>query len=229
MSDVEYTGSDNLDIMRLAKNYNSFLMSLISKYAPRSGTLIDFGAGSGTYASMIPTEQRSLICVEPDAHLRKRLEDKRLETRKDITELPDKSADFVYTFNVLEHIEDDLESFHQIYRIMKKGSLCLVYVPAMPFLYSSMDEKVCHFRRYTRKEMAQKSQEAGFEIISNKYTDSLGVPATLAYKLFGSKDGDISLKGLVAYDRFAFPVSLLLDKFTHLFAGKNVCAVLRKP
>ena len=229
MQNFDYTGKDNLDIMSFAKNYNNFLTALVETHAPDEGTLLDFGAGQGFFTERLSGKNRKLLCVEPDDHQAEEIRKKGFEAIASSEALGDETVDFSYSLNVLEHIEDDCMAMREIYRLLKPGALCVIYVPAMPFLYSSMDEKVQHFRRYTRKELNSKLTSEGFHILCCKYADILGVPATLAYKLIGSKSGDVSLRGLVAYDRFAFPLSKVLDKITHRVAGKNVLAVARKP
>ena len=41
-----YEGTDNLEAMEAAVNYNGFLDEVINKYAPAKGTFLDFGAGT---------------------------------------------------------------------------------------------------------------------------------------------------------------------------------------
>tara|TARA_B100000519_G_scaffold201437_1_gene216968 strand:+ start:1398 stop:2090 length:693 start_codon:yes stop_codon:yes gene_type:complete len=229
MQNFDYTGKDNLDVMSFAKNYNNFLTTLVENHAPDDGILLDFGAGTGFFAERVSRKERKLLCIEPDKHQADEVRKKGFDAFASCKELSDETVDFSYSLNVLEHIEDDCQAIREIYRVLKPGSLLVVYVPAMPCLYSSMDEKVQHFRRYTRKELSNKLTSEGFDILACKYADILGVPATIAYKLVGSKSGDVSLRGLVAYDRFAFPLSNTLDAITHRLAGKNVFAVARKP
>ncbi|WP_417837369.1 class I SAM-dependent methyltransferase [Thalassospira tepidiphila] len=229
MKNFDYTGKDNLDIMSFAKNYNKYLTKLVEAHAPDGGTFLDFGAGTGFFAERVSNQKRKLLCVEPDDDQADEIRKKGFRAVINCEELIDRAADFSYSLNVLEHIEDDCKAMREIYRVLKPGSFFVVYVPAMPCLYSSMDEKVKHFRRYTRRELTSKLKSEGFDVVSCRYADILGVPATLAYKLVGSKSGDVSLRGLVAYDRYAFPLSKVLDTLTHRIAGKNVLAVARKP
>lgn len=229
MQSFDYTGKDNLDIMSFAVNYNEFLTSLIEKNAPETGCLMDFGAGTGFFAQRISREGRNILCVEPDRQQAAEIGTKGFNAFSSSSELNDQVIDFAYSLNVLEHIEDDAGAIREIYRVLKPGSSCFIYVPAMPILYSAMDEKVKHFRRYTQRELRNKLSNAGFHVLACEYADFLGVLATLVYKLVGSKTGDVSQSGLIAYDRFAFPISKAIDTFTHRVAGKNVLAVARKP
>ena len=58
----------------------------------------------------------------------------------DIQQLPlaDNSQEAVICEAVLEHVEDPIKSARELYRVLKQGGLCLVYVP---FLYYYHAEK----------------------------------------------------------------------------------------
>lgn len=129
---------------------------------------------------------------------------------------------------MLEHIEDDAAVLGQFFSKIRPGGKLLVYVPAFQVLFSSMDTKVGHVRRYTRKELGAKTKAAGFSIRTNEYVDCAGFAASLLYKFVGNDSGEINEKALIAYDRLVFPISRFADKgFKHLL-GKNVHLVAVK-
>jgi hypothetical protein len=45
----KYNGTENLEWMKLAKNYNTFLVELIEKDIDSCKKNLDFGAGTGTF------------------------------------------------------------------------------------------------------------------------------------------------------------------------------------
>lgn len=55
-----------------------------------------------------------------------------------------------------------------------------------------------------------------------EYMDSLGFLATLVFKWFGNREGNVNQRGLILFDRYIFPVSLLLDRALSRLFGKNV-------
>jgi hypothetical protein len=65
---------------------------------------------------------------------------------------------------------------------------------------------------------------AGFRVLRSEYVDSAGFAAALLYRLAG-RDGAISRRSVVLYDRFVFPFSRAVDRVTHLYFGKNVLLV----
>ena len=71
-------------------------------------------------------------------------------------------------------------------------------------------------------------QLAGFEVVRNEYVDSAGFLASLLFKAFGSNSGVINRSALIAYDRYAFPVSRVLDRVFNRAFGKNVLLIGRR-
>ena len=77
--------------------------------------------------------------------------------------MPDASFNYIYTLNVLEHIEDDAAALRSLHAKLTDGGKLLIYVPAFPVLYTSMDAKVGHVRRYTRDTLMTRVTAAGFQ------------------------------------------------------------------
>lgn len=98
--------------------------------------------------------------------------------RCDFTDAPFKTStvDFVYALNVLEHIEDDMQTIKECYRILKLGGECLFVVPRGEFLYDYFDEMLFHKRRYAKGELYTKCISAGFKIEKNFHFSWLCYP-----------------------------------------------------
>jgi SAM-dependent methyltransferase len=224
-----YTGIENLEVMREAENYNRYLQSLVERHAAGAKRVIDFGAGSGTFAMPCAAAGFDLTAVEPDDQLRALLETAGITAVADAAALPNETFEFAYTLNVLEHIENDVEALQVLRtKLVPRGCL-LVYVPAFPVLFTSMDLRVRHVRRYTRATLRCSLEAAGFEILELRYADSLGFAATLLFKAIDNGRGDVNRGLLRLYDRLAFPVSRALDVLTHRWFGKNLIALAAKP
>jgi SAM-dependent methyltransferase len=91
--------------------------------------------------------------------------------------LPGPPVDSIVCLNVLEHIEDEHGALVNARRILdpSRGRLILL-VPAHPALYGPIDEKLGHFRRYTRKTLRAALERAGFRIESLQWLNMLGIP-----------------------------------------------------
>jgi hypothetical protein len=169
-------------------------------------------------------------CVEPDAALQRRLREQNLIVYPGLDDVADGSQRYIYSLNVLEHIEDDRGTLQALYSKLSPGGRLFLYVPAFAVLFSSMDVKVGHFRRYRKGQLVAMARGVGFEVERAEYADSLGFFVTLVYKVIGSRAGDISPGSVRFYDHAVFPLSRLLDRIglSHLF-GKNLLAVMRHP
>ena len=217
-----YSGTDNLEVMAEAVNYNRFLASLIRDQAREGDRIVDIGAGIGTFARQLTSGGYDVHCIEPDPLQAASIAAAGLKVSAGLESIADASIDFIYTLNVLEHIEDDRAALRQWCDKLRPGGRILIYVPAFPVLFSSMDRKVGHFRRYTRSELESKVSDSGFDVVESRYADSVGFLATLLYKAVGNDSGSINRRALVTYDRIAFPVSRLGDHLLGRAFGKNL-------
>lgn len=227
-ADQRYTGVENLDVMQDAVNYNRFLLNTVRDLAPRSGRVLDFGAGGGTFAVPMTQLGFDVTALEPDDRLRSRIVAAGVQAIASPDELTDSSLAYAYTLNVLEHIEDDVGALRQMLAKLASGGRLLIYVPAFPVLYSSMDANVGHVRRYTRRTLTAAVTAAGFAIERVAYVDSLGFIATLAFKAIGDRGGEINPRALRLFDRLVFPLSRVLDYAVHPWFGKNLLLIARK-
>ncbi len=197
-----------------------------------SSRVVEFGAGTGTLAE-VWREQFALdpFCIEIDPDLLRILRSKGFKTSSSIQNLSS-NIPYIYTSNVLEHIEDDVSVLRIIRNKMEKGGKIAIYVPALPILFSDLDRSVGHFRRYRKSELLRKVKLAGYEVDECYYNDCVGVLASLLLRILGYKNkaGLGSKKSLLLYDRYAYPISKILDRliFKYLI-GKNLYLFATNP
>lgn len=222
----EFEGVDNLRAMRAASNYNAFLLSEIRALAQPHHVILDFGAGLGDAAGALQGDGYTVNCVEPCDSLRAVLVARDLHSHRGLDTVQPRSIDIVYSLNVLEHIQDDVSIISQIHASLRPGGKAFIYVPAFMLLYSNMDRNVGHVRRYHRGELLHKIRAAGFTRVEKvRYVDSLGFFASLVYALIGAR-GALTPGAVQTYDRWVFPISRWLDKFTGRYFGKNLLVVM---
>lgn len=224
-----YSGTENLEVMAEARNYNRFLANIVSSGANISERILDFGTGLGTFAMQLQERGFNVLCVEPDPKLGEQLRSKGLLVVDEIVKIQESSVDYVYTLNVLEHIKDDGEALREIFLCLKPGGRLLIYVPAFPVLYTSMDSRVGHHRRYLRRNLVALLEQGGFQIDDSRYVDSLGFFVTLLFKAFDNGTGKIGRTSLKLYDRLVFPLSRFLDRLFWPLFGKNILVRARRP
>jgi len=89
-------------------------------------------------------------------------------------ELREFRLDTIVSLNVFEHIEDDIKALSNMAEILWMGGRIILVVPAHEALYGTMDSSIGHFRRYTKRTMAQKMQKVGFVVEKQFYLNLLG-------------------------------------------------------
>jgi hypothetical protein len=238
-SRLEYSGTEELmDSEEGLDRYNRDVVKKIiqgfglERHSGQLVSVLEFGAGTGVLAEIWESDYGiTPTCVEIAPSLQKILISKGFKTLDNIAKLSQDQG-FIYTSNVLEHIEDDLGALIQIRSHLEIEGKLAIYVPALPFLFSDLDRRVGHFRRYRKSELINKVESAGFRIEYCHYNDCLGVLASLALKIIGYKNkaGLGSKKSLIFYDNVVYPISIILDKIVFKFLiGKNLLLIATNP
>jgi len=95
---------------------------------------------------------------------------------------PARRYDMIALFDVLEHIEDDTATLHSLGGRLTGDGRIFVTVPALPWLWSSHDERHHHFRRYTRRSLKQAAERAGLEVENSFYFNGLLLPVAVGMR-----------------------------------------------
>jgi SAM-dependent methyltransferase len=81
------------------------------------------------------------------------------------TAMPFRSQfDIVGAFDVLEHIQDDDRVISGVRDALRPGGLFVVTVPQYQWMWSPLDDIVCHKRRYSRAELLGKLRRGGYDV-----------------------------------------------------------------
>ena len=134
----------------------------------------------------------------------------------------------VIYINVLEHISDDVDELRRVSKFLVPDGTVVIFSPALPSLYGTMDGLSGHFRRYTKKELISKLQSAGLQLVHVEYFDPVGVlPYFFAYRIL--KIRTIGGGGMFLYDNIILPISTVLERLTRgRLIGKNLLIVGKK-
>ena len=93
------------------------------------------------------------------------------------------SFDLVVALDVLEHVEDDAAALASLRHYLKPGGRLLITVPAHPWLWSEHDARHHHHRRYTRQELRERLEGAGFAIRRLGYFNTVLFPLIAGVRL----------------------------------------------
>jgi len=154
----------------------------------RDSRILEIGAGTGGNFAML-AKFGQLTAVEMDSEARAMANEK---TGRDVLAgflpagLPDIGDDYdlICMFDVLEHIKDDSAALDTIYKLLKPGGRLVLTVPAYQWMWSSHDEHLHHFRRYSRNELKRKFADAGFAVERITYTNMYLLPLAILARYF---------------------------------------------
>jgi SAM-dependent methyltransferase len=225
-----YTGQSNLEVMQSAVNYNQYLYKLVDNerksFQKKNIRILDFGAGIGTYADILKDRGVSVDCIEIDPNGVKVLTEKGYTVYKSAKEIKQK-YDIVYSFNVLEHVEDDCGLLGDMKQCINDNGSIVIFVPAFMLIFTKLDVLVEHLRRYRKSDLRRIGKENGLSIKTLKYCDPVGFGLAFIYRFVGGS-GNLNPKTIWIFDRILFPISTVLEKVCRYFFGKNVLAVFKK-
>jgi len=225
-----YAGKNMLFKMELdLKNYNLGIVEIFLKnsilFNKFFKNVMDFGAGIGTLSQIFFSKTGvKPDGVELDLSQREILISRGFNCYPSIEDT-DGPYDLIFTSNVLEHIEDDKKILLQLKSKLTETGLLLIYVPAFESIWTNMDDKVGHYRRYKIKDLTSKLHETGYKVLKIHYCDSLGFLLSLLFTFIGNKNGAPSSFSSTIYDNLLLPISNFLDVFFSKYFGKNIFVV----
>ena len=144
------------------------------KTAGRPARILDGGCGTGINLTELDRFGRACGCdLAAEALSFCRQRGLTRLARADVRRLPfrGESFDLVTLFDVLYHkeIPDDIAVMREIRRVLKEGGLFLMTDSALEILRGPHDEAMQGLRRYNKKMLRAKLEEAGFEIVRLSY------------------------------------------------------------
>lgn len=185
-ADNEHEGYSTLKHLEAgAPNYNAWLAR---SFAPWAGQrVLEIGAGIGTITDQLAPGRELVTALEVDAFYVRRLANRfrgraNVEPLQADVSLADWQAlaarrfDTIVLSNVLEHIADDSAAVQTFAKILAPGGRVIIFVPALPQLFGSIDQAVGHHRRYVPDSLRSVLEQNGFEVERLKYMNLLGIP-----------------------------------------------------
>jgi SAM-dependent methyltransferase len=230
----DYEGLD-LETLADLPNYYNWIVDIFRPWL--HGYTLEIGTGIGTITKKIVDHVDHLDCLEPSENLTRLLPRSIIDNPKvslfaDTLEqhLPlmnDGICDNVVMVNVLEHIEDDREAIKQLNRVLKKGGHLLLFVPAIQFLFSELDRRHGHYRRYDLPSLSVILLENGFHLNYQRYFDFAGVLPWFIINTIGKKTG-FNPQMVETYDRIVIPITKFFENLIRPPFGKNIIVVAEK-
>lgn len=232
-----FTADDDIECLAASKHFFDWVLDEFGPYL--GDRILEVGAGTGTITRKLLERypEISIVALEPADNMFAQLEPfaaftPRVSARKQtlLEYLPeaDGTFDVALYLNVLEHIDDDEEEVRLAAKALRPGGALLVFGPALEGLYSQLDHKAGHYRRYSLDRLRTLANHAGLRVASLHYFDLLGVlPYLVVYRWL--RRTNISSSSLWGYDRVIVPLSRSIQRILrHPPAGKNAILIAFK-
>lgn len=134
--------------------FNRCLFAYEAAASRVKGSIIELGSGEGYGIRVLAPLSDSYMAIDKfDTELPP---DPKVQFRKvllpSLIGLADNSFDYAVTFQVIEHIKDDLEFIREIHRVLKPGGKLFVSTPNR---LMSLTRNPWHIREYTADELSR--------------------------------------------------------------------------
>lgn len=150
---------------------NECLLETMRQFPP-AGRLYDIGGGNGFLTAAMERAGHEMVLVEPgpgalnaaSRGVRHVVKSTLADAAFHPASLPAAAA-----FDVIEHIQDDLDFLCTLRQLLQPGGRFYCTVPALNLLWSGEDVQAGHFRRYSQKTLTDVLQRAGFVVEFKSY------------------------------------------------------------
>ena len=228
-------GGGELQLFSHASNWKAYFGSLV---APSLGMrVLEVGAGIGTTTkTLCHGEHERWVCLEPDPEQLHLIED--LILRRDLPGFCEprlgtircislaEQFDTVLYIDVLEHIRDDRDEVREAASRLVAGGHLVILSPAFDWLMSPFDRSIGHYRRYSRRRLADAIPD-GFRNQRLCYLDSIGMLMSLANRTLLRQELP-KLWQIAMWNRWIVPISRIIDPLLRFTCGRSVLGVWQK-
>lgn len=223
-----------LQCLHQAKGFNRWMLRQFTQFV--GDRIFEAGCGIGSFTELLLDKQK-LICADNDQFYVKMVSRRfghlenvatlqmDLAVKAQYDGLKAEEIDTIVCLNVLEHIENDRDVLKNFFDLLKPGGHAIILVPFHPRLYTKCDEMLGHYRRYNEEGLKSNLEDAGFDLVSLKHFNRLGV---LGWYTNGKMSRQhLSSRQIQIYN-WLLPVAKLIDKIG-LGPGLSLIGIGQKP
>ena len=188
---------------------------------PPDASILEVGCGTGGNLEMLASYGK-LSAVEMDADALQIANTKTAgiyDIRKGT--FPDsipfhQQFDLICMFDVLEHIDHDIDTLRAAKTLLKGNGRIILTVPAYQWLWGSHDAFLHHKRRYSSGQLNNAIEQAGLRAVKLTYFNTLLFPLALAARLKDKLSERKTAAGT------AVPPPIVNSVLYHLFSSERL-------
>lgn len=215
-------------------------LRLFHRFGRPQGRVMDVGCGTGAVLKELPAYGVEPLGLDMShralGYCRRRGLERLVQGDGTAIPLTDSALDGVIGLDVFEHIDSDVAAFAEVFRTLTPGGTLVLSVPAFSWLWGPHDVALHHHRRYTRPQVIQRLEEAGFEVVRASYSVFFLFPIVCLWRVAEKRKKGPAKASLVPVPEWANRLLIrlqrleawMIERFDLPF-GSSVVAVARKP
>lgn len=223
--------------MEESPRYASWMCEKVQSHL--KGHLLEVGCGMGHYTAWyakVPQVQR-VTAIDIDPTIVARAKQTCLEQNvqflcKDVHTLPSSAPyDSIICANVLEHIQNDVQTLRHLHSLLAENGTLVLVVPAHAWLYSCADFEAGHYRRYARSPLRSLLLQKGFTIEKLFFFNAIGALGwVVVFKILQHNQVNerSSRFGIRLFERYFLPLGRCIESVLPMPFGLSLIALCRK-
>jgi hypothetical protein len=181
-TEISYPKDGNEDYFQIEENSfwfrhrNDCIISVIKTYSPNQ-VFFDIGGGNGIVTKALEINKIQSVLIEPGKQGVINAKSRKCDNIicGSLTDLHGLNGQLqsIGAFDVIEHIEEDIDFINKIHDLLDIGGMLFITVPAYQFLWSIEDTDAGHFRRYSKQKIIKVLEINNFKVIYASYFFSI--------------------------------------------------------
>ena len=225
--------AEDLRQMERAVNYRRWQFEMVEPFLGKN--VLEVGGGIGNFTLQLAGGGRRVVSVEPNRFCFEQLKDKTrglenvlavqatVETLDEILGTEEK-FESVVMMNVLEHIEDDGLVLAALKKRLTEGGRLVILVPAGAWAFGRLDERLGHYRRYSKNYSRGLFAAAGLRIEYMRYYNFVGIWAWWWNAKMGKLE-EQSDRQILLFDRWLVPIISMVERWIRPPVGQSILVV----
>lgn len=223
--------------MERAVNYRRWQFEMIEPFLGQR--VLEVGGGIGNFTPWLAEDGRGVVSVEPNGYCFAQLEENtrqlpNVRTVRATVETLDEALgaddkfDSVVMMNVLEHIENDRMTLIELSKRLAVGGRLVILVPAGSWAFGRVDERLGHYRRYSKSYSRSLFTGAGLQIEFMRYYNFIGIWGWWWNAKFGKLESQSDAQ-IQFFDRRVVPLLSWVERWICPPLGQSILVVGQNP